>query len=114
LESEITSKKSCVIRLTYKHDLGEPYNSSTRKGKALLSSPLPEATASTYPTAVASTTTRLRDACSAFKCQVSSERQALVAGIAAKQADQEPAASALPLTCFSNVAKMYDRPDSRC
>lgn len=30
----ITFKKSCVIRLTYKHDLGEPYNSATRKGKA--------------------------------------------------------------------------------
>jgi hypothetical protein len=31
---KITFRKSCLIRLTYKHDLGEPYNSSTRKGKA--------------------------------------------------------------------------------
>jgi hypothetical protein len=30
----ISFKKSCVIRLTYKHDLGEPYNARTRKGKA--------------------------------------------------------------------------------
>jgi hypothetical protein len=29
---------------------------------------------------------------------------ALAAGIAANQTDQEPAASALPLTCFSNGA----------
>lgn len=31
---KITFRKSCLIRLTYKHDLGEPYNSSTRQGKA--------------------------------------------------------------------------------
>jgi hypothetical protein len=31
---KITFKKSCLIRLTYKHDLGEPYNHHTRKGKA--------------------------------------------------------------------------------
>jgi hypothetical protein len=31
---KITFKKSCVIRLTYKHDLGEPYNAGARKGKA--------------------------------------------------------------------------------
>ena len=30
----ITFKKSCVIRLTYKHDVGKPYNGRTRKGKA--------------------------------------------------------------------------------
>jgi len=30
----ITFRKSCKIRLTYKHDLGKPYNHKTGKGKA--------------------------------------------------------------------------------
>jgi len=30
----ISFRKSCKIVLTYKHDLGEPYNAATRKGKA--------------------------------------------------------------------------------
>ena len=32
---KITFKKSCLIRLTYKHDLGEPYNGKTGKAPAL-------------------------------------------------------------------------------
>ena len=31
---KISFRKSCRIRLTYKHDLGEPYNPATRTGKA--------------------------------------------------------------------------------
>jgi hypothetical protein len=31
---KISFRKSCKVRLTYKHDLGEPYNPTTRKGKA--------------------------------------------------------------------------------
>ncbi len=31
---KISFRNSCKIRLTYKHDLGEPYDPTTRTGKA--------------------------------------------------------------------------------
>ena len=46
---KITFRKSCKIRLTYKHDLGEPYNNETRKGKAPALQPFVDGTSLKVP-----------------------------------------------------------------
>jgi hypothetical protein len=46
---KITFRKSCKIRLTYKHDLGEPYHPATRKGKAPALQPFVDGTSIKVP-----------------------------------------------------------------
>ena len=46
---KITFRKSCKILLTYKHDLGPPYNYETRKGKAPALQPFIDGTSLTTP-----------------------------------------------------------------
>jgi len=46
---KITFRKSCRIRFTYKHDLGEPYNHKTGKGKAPALQPFVDGTSLSAP-----------------------------------------------------------------